>query len=320
MRTANFTHSEDGVSPMPTRSARRDATPMSDGPVLAPTPALQLLADVAEQLGDAHRRLYREIAADYPAALAQRPSQLLRRADAAPHELQELLTAAGLGDYAELRMRAEREEDRSLPSPDVRYTARLAEHAGGRELLGRLISREEQNLGQVLESGQATGAFELAAGRIVAAKRRYVAGDLKSAAYASLLATELSQSMSNVTLVDGAAVQPLDVLCDVRPGDVLVAFCFRRYSRRTVTIAREFRAAGGTVIGVTDAPTSPLGAVSDLPVVVTTSSVSHADSPTAVAAAVHVMATLAAASAKGAGRRLERRTRLTAALQSYEAN
>ncbi|WP_084614788.1 MurR/RpiR family transcriptional regulator [Nakamurella lactea] len=290
----------------------------SGAAVLTPTPALQLLADAADRLGDPQRRLYRAIAADYPASLAQRPSQLLRQAQAAPHELQDLLTAAGLGDYAELRVRAEREEDRSLPSPDIRYTARLAGRGAGRELLGRMIAREQQNLRLSLESGQATGAFDLAAGRIVAARRRFVTGDLKSAAYALMLSAELGQSMSNVVFVDGSSVRPLDVLCDVRSGDVLVAFCFRRYSRRTVTIAREFRAAGGAVIGLTDSADSPLGLVSDLPVVVSTGSVSHADSPTAVAAAVHVIATLATASAKGAGRRLERRNQLAATLQSYE--
>lgn len=287
-------------------------------PVLAPTPALRLLADAADRMSGGHQRLYRAIATDYPDSLAQRPSQLLRQAAAAPHELQELLTAAGLGDYAELRIRAQRDEDRSLSSPDIRYTARLAGRDGGRELLGRMIAREQQNLRITLESGDTTGAFELAAGRIVAARRRFVAGDLKSAAYAQMLGAELSQSMSNVTFVDGSSVRPLDVLCEVRASDVLVAFCFRRYSRRTVTIAREFRAAGGAVIGVTDSADSPLGQVSDLPVVVSTSSVSHADSPTAVAAAVHVIATLATASAKGAARRLDRRNQLAAALQSYE--
>jgi hypothetical protein len=51
--------------------------------------------------------------------------------------------------------------------------------------------------------------------------------------------------------------------------------------------------------------------------VVGTDSASYADSPTAVAAVVHILATLAAASAKGARRRLARRDVLTARLGVY---
>jgi DNA-binding MurR/RpiR family transcriptional regulator len=208
-------------------------------------------------------------------------------------------------------------ENRQLSTPDERYGARLQRRSTAGTLLQQVVAQETANLGTTLERLRADGSLEQAARRIVAAKRRFVTGGSKSWAYASLLATDLSASMANVTLIDGTVVRAVDVLSDVRPGDVLVAFSLRRYARSTIAVAEEFAAAGGAVIGVTDDADSAVARVADVAVVVSTDSASYADSPTAVAAVVHILATLAAASAKGARRRLARRDVLTARLGVY---
>jgi DNA-binding MurR/RpiR family transcriptional regulator len=208
-------------------------------------------------------------------------------------------------------------ENRQLSSPDERYGARLQRRSTATALLQQVVAQETANLTATLERLQADGSLEHAARRIVAAKRRFVTGGSKSWSYASLLATDLSASMANVTLIDGTVVRAVDVLSDVRPGDVLVAFSLRRYARSTIAVAEEFAAAGGTVVGVTDEAGSAVARVADVAVVVSTDSASYADSPTAVAAIVHILATLAAASAKGARRRLARRDVLTARLGVY---
>ncbi|MHA6618604.1 MurR/RpiR family transcriptional regulator [Pseudonocardia sp. DLS-67] len=208
-------------------------------------------------------------------------------------------------------------DNRQLSTPDERYGARLQRRSTATTLLQQVVAQETANLATTLERLQGDGSLEQAARRIVAAKRRFVTGGSKSWSYASLLATDLSASMANVTLIDGTVVRAVDVLSDVRPGDVLVAFSLRRYARSTIAVAEEFAAAGGAVVGVTDDARSAVARVSDVAVVVSTDSASYADSPTAVAAVVHVLATLAAASAKGARRRLARRDVLTARLGVY---
>lgn len=208
-------------------------------------------------------------------------------------------------------------DNRQLSTPDERYGARLQRRSTATTLLQQVVAQETANLATTLERLQADGSLEQAARRIVAAKRRFVTGGSKSWSYASLLATDLSASMANVTLIDGTVVRAVDVLSDVRPGDVLVAFSLRRYARSTIAVAEEFAAAGGAVVGVTDDARSAVARVADVAVVVSTDSASYADSPTAVAAVVHVLATLAAASAKGARRRLARRDVLTARLGVY---
>jgi DNA-binding MurR/RpiR family transcriptional regulator len=209
-------------------------------------------------------------------------------------------------------------DNRQLSTPDERYGARLQRRSTATALLQQVVAQETANLTATLERLQDDGSLEQAARRIVAAKRRFVTGGSKSWSYASLLATDLSASMANVTLIDGTVVRAVDVLSDVRPGDVLVAFSLRRYARSTIAVAEEFAAAGGTVVGVTDDEESAVARASEVAVVVSTDSASYADSPTAVAAVVHILATLAAASAKGARRRLARRDVLTARLGVYE--
>jgi DNA-binding MurR/RpiR family transcriptional regulator len=207
--------------------------------------------------------------------------------------------------------------NRQLSSPDERYGARLQRRSSASALLQQVVAQETANLTATLERLRADGSLEQAARRIVAAKRRFVTGGSKSWSYASLLATDLSASMANVVLIDGTVVRAVDVLADVRPGDVLVAFSLRRYARSTIAVAEEFAAAGGALVGVTDDADSAVARVADVAVVVSTDSASYADSPTAVAAVVHILATLAAASAKGARRRLARRDALTARLGVY---
>ncbi len=208
-------------------------------------------------------------------------------------------------------------DDRLLTSPDERYGARLQRRSSADVLLRQVVETETANLADTLNRLQGDGTLQQAARTTVAARRRFVIGGGKSWSYASLLATDLSASMANVTLIDGTVVRAVDVLCDVRETDVLLTFAFRRYTRSTIGFAEEFADAGGTVVGITDDPGSPLAKLAAVPVVVSTSSVSYADSPTAAAAVVHIIATLSAASAKGARRRLHRRDELTHRLGYY---
>lgn len=208
-------------------------------------------------------------------------------------------------------------DDRQLSSPDERYGARLRRSSASM-LLDRLIEQEIATLAETTRRLRVDGSVERAAQEIVRARRRFLLGGSKSAAYAALLAADLGASLANVTLVDGVATRAVEVLSDVRSSDVLVAFSLRRYTKSTIAVARLFAAAGGVVVGITDDADSSLARLADVAVVVSTHSASYADSPTAVAATTHVLATLTAASAKGARRRLRQRDALTAELDIYE--
>lgn len=215
-----------------------------------------------------------------------------------------------------------RAENQRLATPDQRFGARLGKSTTDRPssaeaLQARLIRQETHTLDEAFDRVSADGSVLAAASAVVAARRRFVMGTGKAFAYASVLAMDLSAGLAHVSLVDGTLVRHLDILTDVRDTDVLVAFSFRRYRRETVTFAEQFVAAGGVVLAVTDDDDAPLTTIAKHVVVVPTDSASHVDSPTAVAAIAHLLATVTTASAKGARRRLAERERIATALNIH---
>lgn len=288
---------------------------------LAPTPTLELLRAAAELCGPTAQRLLAVLAEDYPASLERRPGQLLRAAEATAADLDGLLAAAGVASTDDLRRLAAREVGLRLAEPDLRFTSRDPEsEPRERSALRRMITAEEDNLRRTLSDLQANGALEVAAAALLRARRRWVLGDLKSAGYASLLTSDLTSSMRDVFLVQPATGATVNAISDAHPGDALVVFSFRNYSRLTVDVAREFHAMGAAVIALTDSYTSPVCSFASHVLAVDTRSESPHHSPTAVAAAAHVLAALAAAGAKGAARRSRRRADLFRSLGSYGLN
>ncbi|MFD3337194.1 MurR/RpiR family transcriptional regulator [Streptomyces sp. NPDC058700] len=287
---------------------------------LRPSSSLDLLRAAAAQCGRAAQRLVEVIAEGYPASLERRPGQLLRSAGASAADLDTLLAAAGFASTDDLRRLAERENNVRLATPDLRFTSREPNaEPHERAALRRMIAEEEANLHRTLADLQANGALELAASALLGARRRWVLGDLKSGGYASLLATDLTSSLRDVTLVHPATGAAVNAISDAHANDALVVFSFRNYSDLTVAVAREFHALGATVIALTDSYSSPVCAHATHVLAVDTRSESPHHSPTAVAATAHVLAALATAGAKGAARRGQRRAELFQSLRSYGA-
>ncbi|MDQ0614133.1 DNA-binding MurR/RpiR family transcriptional regulator [Microbacterium sp. W4I4] len=199
--------------------------------------------------------------------------------------------------------------DRSLVSPGERYGERIRTNISAEALQARVIETETRSLQRTFDELTRSGDVPRAATLILGARRRYIGGLGKAAAYAELLGADLSATLSNVFLVDGRALSPLTVLTDVRASDVLIVFSMRRYRAETVRFGELFREAGGQLVVITDSDDAPLAASASSLIRVHTGSASYADSPTSVAAVCHLLSTLTTASAKGARRRLATRDR-----------
>ncbi|MEZ3161214.1 SIS domain-containing protein [Microbacterium sp. BWT-B31] len=209
------------------------------------------------------------------------------------------------------------EHDRTLVSPGERFGDRFRTNISAEALQARVIEAETRALALTFEELSRSGDVPRAAALLLGARRRYISGRGKAAAYAELLGADLSATLSNVFLVDGRALTPLTVLTDVRASDVLVAFTMRRYREETVRFGELFHKAGGQIVLITDSADAPLTDIATALIHVHTHSASYADSPTAVAAACHLLSTLTTASAKGARRRLTVRDELAADLHLY---
>lgn len=207
--------------------------------------------------------------------------------------------------------------DRDLTSPKDRFAERIQPRTSSIALRAQLIERETENLREAFDRFSQDDALVEAAALVVSARRRFIAGYGKSFSYATLLAWDLAAGISQVTLIDGTTIRPIDVLSDTRATDVLVAFSFRRYQRQTVSLVEHFARAGGTVIAITDDERAPVAVHARRTLIVPTGSASYVDSPTAVAAISHLLSALTTASAKGARRRLAKRDRFSATLHDY---
>ena len=208
--------------------------------------------------------------------------------------------------------------NRALDTPGARYGERMRRNMSAEALQESVIAAERASLEHTFAQLSSSGVVPRAAAVILRARRRYIAGAGKSAAYASLLGADLAATLANVFVIDGKALSELDVLSDVRASDVLVLFSLRRYRRDTVVLGRRFRRAGGELIVVTDDARAPLARSATVLVLVDTSSASYADSPTSVAAVCLLMSTLSAASSKGAARRLRARDAIVEEMGLYD--
>jgi DNA-binding MurR/RpiR family transcriptional regulator len=285
-----------------------------------PTPVLQLLEDAAAGAGPAARRLVRAIRTGYPGSMLAGVAELAARADVPPGTLNALAAAAGFRDFAEAQHQARAAIDRDLRTPDARYSARLAGKPHGQQasLLDRIAEQDCANVTSTLRGLAVSGALERAADVLLQGRRRFLVADRKSYAYAHLLGTDLQSFLRNVVVVDGLVNRPLDTLSDAGTADTAVCFSFRRYAATTLSTARFLKSAGATVIGITDAADSAMADISDIALLVETTSQSFVDSPAAVASAVHALATLAATRSHGTRSRLAARDQLARALRVYE--
>lgn len=211
--------------------------------------------------------------------------------------------------------------------PDVRRAPRSA-----RILKSRLVEANRQEFDAGLAWAIDDPMVEAAAARITGARRRFVLGAATSFTYASLLAAKLSNSLAQVTLVDGTIVRPLDILSDVRASDVMIVISLSRYRGYTIDTALPFADAGGSLVVITDSADNPLVRHASEAIVIGPVTVAGlarvsddlsmhpetpAVSPAVVAMVIDLLGTLSSASAKGANRRFAERQRLASELGLY---
>jgi DNA-binding MurR/RpiR family transcriptional regulator len=198
-------------------------------------------------------------------------------------------------------------------------------------LKARLIDAHRQEFDEGLAWANDDPLVEAAAARITAARRRFVLGAATSFTYASLLAAKLSNSLAQVTLVDGTIVRPLDILSDVRASDVMIVISLKRYRGYTIDTAIPFADAGGALVVITDSRDNPLVERASEAIVIGPDAAGLAQvsdnlsmhpetpevSPAVLAMVIDLLATLSSASAKGASRRFTERQRLASELGLY---
>lgn len=102
-------------------------------------------------------------------------------------------------------------------------------------------------------------SFEEAVDRIIAAKTIYIIGVRSSSSLAGFLNFGFRMIFDNVKFVQTTSGSEMfEQIMQIRPGDVMIAISFPRYSKRIINAVEYAREKGADVIALTDSTLSPI--------------------------------------------------------------
>ncbi|WP_313407555.1 MurR/RpiR family transcriptional regulator [Aeromicrobium sp.] len=233
----------------------------------------------------AERKVARVLHAEYPRAGLESLPTLAKRAQVSSPTVLRLITKLGYGGYGDFQAALLEEVNERMSVP----AGRAVEH-GGR--LDDLSEGFGQIVDAVAGTDGRTSRTEFA--RIVELLARasgsiYTVGGFESEFCSLHLANLLGQVRPGVrNLGRVVASAPFEVL-DMRRGDVLVAFDFRRYQSRTMQLCRQAAEQKAAVVVVTDPWLSPASAQAEHVLVCDSSGPGPFDSRASVVAVVEVL-------------------------------
>ncbi|MDP2740836.1 MAG: MurR/RpiR family transcriptional regulator [Pseudorhodobacter sp.] len=246
----------------------------------------QVRRELAE-FTDAERRVARALLGEYPMAGLETVARLARRAETSGPTILRFVARLGFDNYAAFQNAIRSEIQARLQSPLVRYDS-LTTKGAEADTSDRVAQAIRQNI-------------EIAAqdvrkdiGRITALladldRTVLCLGGRFSGMVAAYLHQYLRELRPGVRLVRDGSVAWADYLLDVREGDILVVFDFRRYQRDVLEFARGAAAQKAVIVLVTDIWYSPIAAISDVVVACPVSIPSAFDSGVTGLAMVELM-------------------------------
>ena len=223
------------------------------------TRVAELVRSCLNGLSPAERKLARVLLASYPIAGLESVARFAERAQVSPPTVTRFITKLGFSGYPEFQETLRHEVQARLSSPLTRYRDDQAER-GTESVLSDALDVAADNLKatvDVLSHRDVNEAVEIVGD---VRRRVMVLGGRVSAPLARYLAAQLHLLRPGIGLVDSERSAPAQQLIDMRKGDVLIVFDYRRYQSDTIESARVAAAQGCNVILFTDPWLSPASA------------------------------------------------------------
>jgi DNA-binding MurR/RpiR family transcriptional regulator len=233
----------------------------------------------------AERKVVRVLHAEYPRAGLESLPTLAKRAQVSPPTVLRLITKLGYGGYGDFQAALLEEVNERMSVPAGRAAARggrlddLSEGFGG--IVDAVTSTDRR-----ASRAEFASIVELLAHMSGSV---YTVGGFESEFCSLHLANLLGQVRPGVRNLGRAVAAPPFEILDLRRGDVLVAFDFRRYQSRTVELCRRAAARKATVVVVTDQWLSPASAQAEHVLVCDSGGPGSFDSRTSVVAVIEVL-------------------------------
>jgi DNA-binding MurR/RpiR family transcriptional regulator len=263
----------------------------------------ELVRQHQASLSPAERKLARVLLASYPIAGLESVARFAERAGVSPPTVTRFITKLGFGGYPEFQEVLRQEVQARLSSPLERYHGD-EQVRGTDSLVTAALEISRRNLQATLELLSHRDVEEMV--ELVADVRRrvLVLGGRLSGPLARYLAGQLHLLRPGVELVDAERTAATQQLIDLRKGDVLVVFDYRRYQSDTIESVRLVTGLGVNVVLFTDPWLSPASAFARQVVVTSVETIGPFDS---LVGATAVLEAVVAAVLARLGQRAESR-------------
>src|SRR5258708_13300925 len=210
----------------------------------------ELVRQRLASLSPAERKLARVLLASYPIAGLESVARFAEGAGVSPPTVTRFITKLGFKGYPEFQEVLRHEVQARLSSPLERYRDEQPGRGAG-SLLTDALEVSRRNL-QATVDQLSHHDFEETVELLADVRRRVlVLGGRVSAQLARYLAGQLHLLRPGIAMVDAERSNPAQQLIDMRKGDVLVVFDYRRYQAATIESARVASAQSCNVVRFT---------------------------------------------------------------------
>lgn len=241
-------------------------------------------------LSPAERKLARVLLASYPIAGLESVVRFAERAGVSPPTVTRFITKLGFRGYPEFQEVLRHEVQARLSSPLARYRDEQPPRGADSVLSDALeVSRHTLRASlELLSHRDLEETVELLAD---VRRRVMVLGGRVSGQLARYLAGQLHLLRPGISVVDSERGGPAQQLIDLRKGDLLIVFDYRRYQADTIESARVASAQGCNVILFTDPWLSPASGFARQVLVTSVDNVGPFDSLVGATAVVEAVVT-----------------------------
>ncbi len=232
--------------------------------VVAEDTVATILKQGFELFSASEKKIARALLAEYPVAGLEPVSKLAERSGVSAPTVLRLLTKLGIHSYPEFQARLRNEISMSGSGPIDQYR----EKTPG-EMLGSVdeqMRSYETALVSIRESFRQIppSEFEAVVDLLADKKRRlWLLGGRFSRLISEYFALHLQILRPSVRYIGANETERSVALLDIKSGDVVFAFDYRRYQESTVRFAQRAKASGATLVVFTDPALSPAVQIAD---------------------------------------------------------
>jgi DNA-binding MurR/RpiR family transcriptional regulator len=250
----------------------------------------ELVRHRQSELSPAERKLARVLLASYPIAGLESVARFAERAQVSPPTVTRFITKLGFPGYPEFQEALRQEVQARLSSPLARYHED-GERAATESAIVASLEIARHNLQATLDLISLRDVEEVIDLLCDVRRQVLVLGGRLSGPLARYLASQLHLLRPGIAVVDMELTAAAQQLIDLRKGDVLVVFDYRRYQSDTIERARIVAEQGVNVVLFTDPWLSPASAFARQVVVTSVETLGPFDSLVGATAVLEALVT-----------------------------